>query len=425
VASGKALTSLSSKDVIRAGTTGLSRDEILEILETRAQSAQNELASQVDAGADVLDYLASNGAVATRRAVAANPAAPPSANHTLANDADEDVRAELARKIGRLMPDLSADETDRLRTLTLETLDRLAHDQETRVRAILSDEIKALACIPKKIVLALAHDIEEIVAGPILQYSPLLSDTDLMEIIASAKADQTLKAIAGRQPLSANLADAIVGSLDIPAVAALLLNPKAEIREKTLDRIIAEAEQVRALQQPLVLRADLSPRAIRRVASFVGAELIEQLSERHGLDATTQKALKTELRTRLERASAPAAISEEKASAAVAAALRARTLGEAFVVAAAEAGHKETVALALSELARVPTEIVRKILAAKTARPITALVWRAKLHMRVSFKIQSQVMHLPAQELLPARGGVGFPMTEDEMRWHLAYFDVE
>jgi hypothetical protein len=33
-------------------------------------------------------------------------------------------------------------------------------------------------------------------------------------------------------------------------------------------------------------------------------------------------------------------------------------------------------------------------------------------------------MHLPAHELLPARGGTDFPLNEDEMRWHLAYFDV-
>ena len=402
---------------------GLSRDEILTLLETRAQRAQHELAAQVDAGDDVLDYLASHGAVATRRAVAANPAAPPSANRTLADDADDDVRSELARKIARLMPDLSADEADHLRALTLETLETLAHDQEPRVRAILADEIKALACVPKRIVTLLANDVESIVAGPILQYSPLLSDTDLMEIIASAKADETLKAIASRSPLSANLADAIVGSLDIPAVAALLLNPKAEIREKTLDKIIAEAEGVRALQQPLVLRVDLSPRAIRRIASFVGSELIEQLAQRHRLDDETARLLKKELRLRLERAGTPA-ISVEKAANDIAAARKAGTLDESFVLAAADAGRKETVVLALSEIARVPHEIVRKMLAAGSARPITALVWRAGLSMRVAFRIQTQVMHLPAGEILPARGGVAFPMNEDEMRWHLAYFDV-
>lgn len=402
---------------------GLSRDEILTLLETRAQRAQHELAAQVDAGDDVLDYLASHGAVATRRAVAANPAAPPSANRRLADDADDDVRSELARKIARLMPDLSADEADHLRVLTLETLEALAHDQEARVRAILAEGIKTLACIPKRIVTLLAHDVEAIVAGPILQYSPLLSDTDLMEIIASAKADETLKAIASRSPLSANLADAIVGSLDIPAVAALLLNPRAEIREKTLDKIIAEAEGVRALQQPLVLRVDLSPRAIRRIASFVGSELIEQLAQRHQLDEDTARQLKKELRLRLERAGTPA-ISAEKAVSDVATARKAGTLDESFVIAAAEAGRKETVILALSEIAHVPHEIVRKMLAAGSARPITALVWHAGLPMRAAFRIQTQVMHLPAEEILPARGGIAFPMSEDEMRWHLAYFDV-
>ncbi len=145
---------------------GLSRDEILKVLELRARAGQHELARAEDAGADVLDYLAAHGAVATRRAVAANPAAPPVANRRLADDADDDVRAELARKIARLMPDLSRDEQDHLRVLTIETLERLARDQEPRVRAALADGIKSLDCIPRNVVLCLARDVEVIVAGP-------------------------------------------------------------------------------------------------------------------------------------------------------------------------------------------------------------------------------------------------------------------
>ena len=34
------------------------------------------------------------------------------------------------------------------------------------------------------------------------------------------------------------------------------------------------------------------------------------------------------------------------------------------------------------------------------------------------------MMKLPARELLPARGGIGFPLTKEEMRWHLSYFDI-
>jgi hypothetical protein len=67
---------------------------------------------------------------------------------------------------------------------------------------------------------------------------------------------------------------------------------------------------------------------------------------------------------------------------------------------------------------------VRKILAQRSAKPLVALVWRAHLSMRTAFKIQSFVMKLSGHELLPARGGVNFPLSKEEMRWHLAYFDI-
>ena len=64
-----------------------------------------------------------------------------------------------------------------------------------RVRAILAEEIKYLNCIPKDIALHLARDVESIVATPILEYSPLLSDADLIEIIASGPVQEVLVAI--------------------------------------------------------------------------------------------------------------------------------------------------------------------------------------------------------------------------------------
>jgi hypothetical protein len=42
--------------------------------------------------------------------------------------------------------------------------------------------------------------------------------------------------------------------------------------------------------------------------------------------------------------------------------------------------------------------------------------------MRTSFKIQTMLLKLHADELLPARSGVAFPLSEEEMRWHLSYF---
>ena len=44
--------------------------------------------------------------------------------------------------------------------------------------------------------------------------------------------------------------------------------------------------------------------------------------------------------------------------------------------------------------------------------------------MRVAFKIQALVVKLKADELLPARAGIAYPLSEEEMRWHLSYFGM-
>ncbi len=411
------------QQLTKAGQEQLSREDILKILEERSLAAQHELACQRDASSEVLGYLARHGGVATRRAVAANSAAPSSANQILCDDEDDDVRAELARKIARLMPDLAREDTLELRAITIAMLEKLARDQQPRVRAILAEEIKNLDCVPKSLIDTLARDIEEVVAGPILEYSPLLSDVDLIEIIAGAKADRALAAIARRRPLSSDIADAIAGSLDISAVATLLANPHAEIREQTLDRLVETAEHISALHEPLTLRTDLSERTIRRIAAFVGTALLESLTARHNLGDDTRLYLNRRLRARLQSGEDRDSGAAQTVEQVVAIAQDGLLNGE-FVEAAAEARNKEAVIAALAGLAQTPTTTVRRMLDSRSAKAIIALVWRAGLGMRVAFTIENHVMKLAATESLPARDGKDFPLSEDEMRWQLDYFGV-
>jgi uncharacterized protein (DUF2336 family) len=407
---------------------GLDPRDALDILDIRTRREQQsgggtaDLASRTDAGADVLQYLAQNGSPAVRAAVAANPAAPAATNRILADDDAEDVRAELAVKIGRLMPGLSERESSHIFALTLETLECLARDASVRVRALLAEEIKSLDCIPREVALMLAHDIESIVAAPILQYSPLLSDADLVEIIACGRVQEVLTAIASRRPVNEPVSDQLVQSLDVSAVAALLVNPDAKIRKETMDRIIEQAEDINAWQMPLALRADLSARAIRRIGSLVGASILEKLAARNDLSDHTRIHLNRELRARL----AETMPSPDKMSPAdtVALARKEGRLDGAFVEQVAQAGQRETVALALAQLANVNEQTVKKILSAGSAKPLVALVWYTHLSMRVAFKIQTFVMKLPTRDILPARGGVGFPLSKEEMRWHLNYFNI-
>ena len=412
-----------------AGRPGLDPRNALDILDFRSAQERNgpqgaaELAGRADAGPDVLHYLATHGAPATRAAVAANVGAPAVTNRLLADDENEDVRAELAMKIARLMPGLSERESSHVFALTIETLECLARDTAVRVRAILADEIKTLSCIPKDIVLILAHDLNAIVAAPILQYSPLLSDADLIEIIACGHVQEVLTAIAARKPVSEDISERLVQSLDVPAVAALLVNPDARIRKETLDRIVEQAEEIQSWQMPLVLRADLSARAIRRIASLVGASLIERLVARNDLSDATRIHLNRELRARLAEPdlTAPDVMSPEDV---IAQAVRENRMDGLFVEQAAQSGRRELVILGLAHLSGVAEETVRKILAAGNAKPVIALVWHAHLSMRVAFKIQTFLMKLPSREVLPARGGTAFPLSKEEMRWHLNYFNI-
>jgi len=399
----------------------LDRTEILHILEEHNEDASRDLASRADATPEALYYLAAEGSIAVRRAVAANPATPAHANRHLAEDADDEVRVELARKIGQLLPNLPPAYTQRMRDLTIETLERLARDTLPYVRHVLAQEIKTLDCVPQRVIKALAQDIEP-VAAPILEYSPLLTDNDLIEIISSAQAGFALVAIAKRRLVRPNVAEAIATALDVPAVAAMLLNSNARIRHQTLDKIAQHAERIKDWQEPLVLRDDLSQRVIRRLAGFVSKSLIETLAAKHNLDEKTRRHLKEQLKKRVEANQGKDDAPSTKSVIDLVALKRAGRLDDAFVEGAVEHGAKEMVMASLVILTGLAPEIVARIFQTGSAKAITALVWRAGLSMRVSFKIQTLLMRLPAGQTLAARDGVHFPMGEHEMLWHLNYF---
>lgn len=396
----------------------LSRDEVLRTLDARGAELREELAARHDCEPEILHFIAREGTAAARRAVAANPSTPAEANRLLADDVDFGVRSELARKIARLLPGLSAEASQKVRALTLETLQHLAEDELPRVREILAEEVKSLSCVPKDVVDRLARDIES-VSAPILEYSPLLSDSDLIDIITTAQARHALNAIAKRQPLSASVSDAIASAMDTPAVASLLGNASAQIRQKTLDKIVERAAQFREWHEPLVMREGLSRRAIRRIAGFVSASLIERLTARHGLDEETRTHLRRKLQDRLDADHRVGGV-----AAAVAARYRTGTLDDDFVAAAAQEGQRDVVVESLALLAALPAGAVQRVLDTRSAKPATALVWRAGLSMRVAFRIQTSLLRLQAADLLPARDGIHFPLSEDEMRWHLSYFNL-
>ena len=103
-------------------------EEARAVLESESDSAKLELAAHQDARPEMLYYLAEEADDEIRALVASNPNTPLHADRILAEDSTDDVRTELARKIGRLVPGLSPDETTKLREQAIEILEILASD---------------------------------------------------------------------------------------------------------------------------------------------------------------------------------------------------------------------------------------------------------------------------------------------------------
>ena len=266
------------------------------------------LAAREDVLPEILYYLAEDPSPEVRRNIAANGNAPRHTDLILARDGDEVVRCDLASKISRLAPGLTANEQEQIQRMTYQVLEILARDQLVRVRRILAETLKDVADAPADIIGKLARDTDIEVAGPVLRSSPVLTDEDLLEIIRTCPIAGPLTAISQRQNIGTRITDAIAQTDDIEAIGALLANPSAQIREETLDHIIDRAPEIEAWHEPLVRRPKLSPRAVTKIAGFVADSLFEVLQSRADLDPDTVRSLKNELQNRIHReAIAPAA----------------------------------------------------------------------------------------------------------------------
>ena len=398
-------------------------EDARQVLEGHQLAAKRELAARDDAPPEALYYLACDDDAQVRSLVAANPSTPGQANDLLQTDTDADVRAELARKIARLMPDMPQGELTVLQEKTIALLERLAEDELPRVRAVIAREIAASRTIPRRLAIRLAQDVEIAVCGSILQYSPLLSDEDLIEIVATTRVRGAIEAIANRKGLSGDVSDAVAASLDIPAIAALLANPSAAIRDETMNRVIAQASDIESWHRPLVMRTDLSLRAMRRISTFVSRALVEELSRRNGLDDETAHALKARTQTSLEEE-----INADAKPVTVEAVRKAYAkgdLGDEIVSGAATMARREPVVIALSLLTDVAPGTIEVVLSAQSGRGITALCWKAGLSMRTALAIQSHIAHVPAGDLVLPREGFDYPLAESELLWHLQFLGVE
>ena len=197
-------------------------------------------------------------------------------------DPSAQTRAETAAKIAQ---DFGTDRlTPEEREMAQEIFRIMAKDAEVRVREALSFNLKENSAIPHEVAKALAQDVNS-VALPILQFSEVLTDEDLIEIVRSPDASKQV-AIAKRSTVSENVSTALVDAGNEDAITNLVANEGAEITELSLQKVVEDFGDRETMQEAMVHRPRLPVTVAERLVTMVSEGLKGELVKRHELPAS-------------------------------------------------------------------------------------------------------------------------------------------
>jgi len=202
----------------------------------------------------------------------------------LVKDPSVEARAETAEKLAVQFESgkLTGDEVK----LASEIFRVMVKDAEVRVRTALSRHLSETGALPHDVALSLAKDVDE-VSLPMLEFSEVLSDDDLIEIVRT-QGEAKQVAIANRPQVSEQVSEALVETDSEKVITNLVSNKGARISESSLDQVVDKFGDSGAVQAGLTQREHLPIGIAERLVARVSEELKAILIKRH--DMTTDLA---------------------------------------------------------------------------------------------------------------------------------------
>ncbi len=189
------------------------------------------------------------------------------------------VRAETAAKVAGQFTGGSLSESERAAAEDIFRV--MMRDVEVRVRESLARAVKESTSLSHDIAVSLAKDVDQ-VALPMLAYSSVLTDEDLVEIVREA-GPKKQQAIATRSEVSAGVSEALVERGDEDAVHLLVSNHGADIPENSLEKVLDQFGDRERLHGPLAARPKLPLRVAERMVSMVSDSLQDHILTKHSL----------------------------------------------------------------------------------------------------------------------------------------------
>lgn len=198
------------------------------------------------------------------------------ANFRVLNEESDAVeRDHLIRNLAQLFSYVSDRCDDEQVSQYDEVLCQLADIVEVEARAHVAKLLAPLERAPGSAVVKLANDVID-VAAPLLEFSNVLSDDDLIEI-AEHRSEAHRVAIASRKEVAGRVAEAIAAFGEEPSVTRLLRNQGVEFNARVVERVAQIAQEKRTLVEDLRGCANIDWEALRSQVTQVGAQALEGL----------------------------------------------------------------------------------------------------------------------------------------------------
>lgn len=155
----------------------------------------------------------------------------------------------------------------------------MVKDAAVRVRHALADSLKDNPDVPHDVAATLARDVDE-VAVPMLNFSEVLTDEDLTEIVRT-KGEVAQMAVAGREVVSEGVADALAESDSENVIATLVGNEGAQIKESTFGKVLDKFGDSEVVQTPMANRGKLPIAVSERLVTLVSEQLRDHIMTHH------------------------------------------------------------------------------------------------------------------------------------------------
>ncbi len=156
----------------------------------------------------------------------------------------------------------------------------LIKDVEKNVRQALAEQLAYCANAPHDIILKLAQD-ETAIAAPVLEYSAVLTEDDLIAIVHSSREVVKLRAIARRGNVPADLSSCLIETHNELVLADLFKNKGAVVEERQLAPAWDYIDSSPTLLETLVHRGGLPLALAEKLFAAVSEELKNQMIERY------------------------------------------------------------------------------------------------------------------------------------------------